>query len=306
MRDPFSQKGRRRGYFYGFNGQMKDDEVYGVEGTSYTAEYWQYDSRLGRRWNVDPVVKPWESPYACFKNNPIWHIDVNGDDAEVAPPDISKERAKDRAQRKYDNKLEAFTKKNIGASEADFIYMNIGKKWLDNYKKAINVQANKNTEWPYYERYIKKDNVEGIEKMELTASASLKGDGVQTVQVDVGATSGYLILDMQSFEYPDKWTVVDPETQQEFYSSSKAFAGNRTSGEFGFNLTSGTTLEIKVYPKGGTVNDPIMGTVSSTGSAWTGKLYVSNDKYIRKRMIGTTNYYTHWRKIEKKEQNDDE
>ncbi|MGQ2985549.1 MAG: hypothetical protein ACT6R1_18865 [Flavobacterium sp.] len=285
---------------------MKDDEVYGVEGTSYTAEYWQYDSRLGRRWNVDPVVKPWESPYACFKNNPIWHIDVNGDDAEVAPPDISKERAKDRAQRKYDNKLEAFTKKNIGASEADFIYMNIGKKWLDNYKKAINVQANKNTEWPYYERYIKKDNVEGIEKMELTASASLKGDGVQTVQVDVGATSGYLILDMQSFEYPDKWTVVDPETQQEFYSSSKAFAGNRTSGEFGFNLTSGTTLEIKVYPKGGTVNDPIMGTVSSTGSAWTGKLYVSNDKYIRKRMIGTTNYYTHWRKIEKKEQNDDE
>ncbi|MGQ3085725.1 MAG: hypothetical protein ACT6RA_01130, partial [Flavobacterium sp.] len=70
-------------YRYGFNGQMKDDEVYGVEGTSYTAEYWQYDSRLGRRWNVDPVVKYHESPYAAFANNPIWFADPNGADTTI-------------------------------------------------------------------------------------------------------------------------------------------------------------------------------------------------------------------------------
>ena len=55
-------------YSYGFNGQEKDDEIAG-EGNSYTAEFWQYDSRLGRRWNIDPVVKYHESPYACFANN---------------------------------------------------------------------------------------------------------------------------------------------------------------------------------------------------------------------------------------------
>jgi hypothetical protein len=66
-------------YRFGFNGQEKDNEVSG-EGNSYTAEFWQYDPRLGRRFNVDPVVKPWESPYAAFANNPIWLVDKNGAD----------------------------------------------------------------------------------------------------------------------------------------------------------------------------------------------------------------------------------
>ena len=69
------------GYRYGFNGQEKDDEIGIGEGNSYTAMFWQYDSRLGRRWNVDPVVKPWESSYVCFSSNPISYIDPDGDNA---------------------------------------------------------------------------------------------------------------------------------------------------------------------------------------------------------------------------------
>jgi hypothetical protein len=42
-----------------------------------------YDSRIGRRWELDPIVKPWESPYATFANNPIWHSDPKGLDAEA-------------------------------------------------------------------------------------------------------------------------------------------------------------------------------------------------------------------------------
>jgi len=68
-------------YRYGFNGMEKDDEITGSSGTHYTAEHWQYDSRLGRRWNVDPVYKLHESPYACFANNPIGFIDHNGADS---------------------------------------------------------------------------------------------------------------------------------------------------------------------------------------------------------------------------------
>jgi Lipase (class 3) len=44
-----------------------------------TAEFWQYDSRLGRRWNVDPVPDISISSYATFFNNPIWNIDKLGD-----------------------------------------------------------------------------------------------------------------------------------------------------------------------------------------------------------------------------------
>jgi hypothetical protein len=53
--------------------------VYNSEGTSYTAEFWQYDARIGRRWNIDPVVDPSESPYATNKNNPIKYNDPDGD-----------------------------------------------------------------------------------------------------------------------------------------------------------------------------------------------------------------------------------
>src|SRR5690554_4537462 len=66
-------------YRYGYNTQERVDEVSG-KGNHYTAEFWEYSPRLGRRWNIDPVVKPWESGYAVMGNNPIWNIDPNGDD----------------------------------------------------------------------------------------------------------------------------------------------------------------------------------------------------------------------------------
>lgn len=66
-----------RKYKFGFNGQEKDDEVAG-NGNSNTAEFWQYDSRLGRRWNVDPIYRHYQSNYSTFSNNPIVRIDPNG------------------------------------------------------------------------------------------------------------------------------------------------------------------------------------------------------------------------------------
>jgi len=69
-------------YRYGFNTQEKDDEVAG-DGNSYTAEFWQYDCRLSRRFNLDARPNPSLSNYACFNNNPIWFSDVNGDTVEV-------------------------------------------------------------------------------------------------------------------------------------------------------------------------------------------------------------------------------
>lgn len=67
------------GYRYAFGSMEKDDEISG-EGNSYTAEFWQYSPRTGRRWNIDPVVKHHESPYATYANNPIWFSDPDGAD----------------------------------------------------------------------------------------------------------------------------------------------------------------------------------------------------------------------------------
>jgi RHS repeat-associated protein len=68
-------------YRYGFNGQEKDDEIAGA-GSINTAEFWQYDTRLGRRWNQDPVSIAWNSSYACFNGNPIYYKDPRGLTAE--------------------------------------------------------------------------------------------------------------------------------------------------------------------------------------------------------------------------------
>ena len=67
------------GYRYGFNTQEKCDEISGV-GNHTTALFWEYDTRLGRRWNVDPILKPFLSSFVVLSNNPIIKIDPDGDD----------------------------------------------------------------------------------------------------------------------------------------------------------------------------------------------------------------------------------
>lgn len=67
-----------KNYRFGFNTQEKDDEVYGA-GNLNTAEFWEYDTRIGRRWNLDPVPDESESQYAVNKNNPIQYNDPDGD-----------------------------------------------------------------------------------------------------------------------------------------------------------------------------------------------------------------------------------
>jgi hypothetical protein len=67
---------------YGFQTQEKSDEIAGA-GNHYTAQFWEYDSRLGRRWNLDPKPNPSISNYATFANNPIWFSDVRGDTVEL-------------------------------------------------------------------------------------------------------------------------------------------------------------------------------------------------------------------------------
>jgi hypothetical protein len=69
-------------YRFGMNGQERVDEVSG-SGNHYTAMFWEYDSRLGRRWNQDPKPNPSISNYAAFANNPIWFSDPLGDTVKI-------------------------------------------------------------------------------------------------------------------------------------------------------------------------------------------------------------------------------
>ncbi len=57
------------------NGQEKDFDIHAG---ATTAEFWEYDARIGRRWNVDPVVVYRESSYLAFGNCPIYYKDIKG------------------------------------------------------------------------------------------------------------------------------------------------------------------------------------------------------------------------------------
>jgi len=67
-------------YRHGFNGMEKDDELKGL-GNSYDFGARMYDSRVARFLSRDPKEAEynWQSTYVFASNNPIKHIDFNGE-----------------------------------------------------------------------------------------------------------------------------------------------------------------------------------------------------------------------------------
>ena len=58
-----------------FNGQKRSKEI---SESAQTAEFWEYDGDIGRRWNLDPISTVDISDYSVFGNNPISNVDPNG------------------------------------------------------------------------------------------------------------------------------------------------------------------------------------------------------------------------------------
>jgi hypothetical protein len=79
-------------YRYSFNGQERDDEIAGA-GNIMTAEFWEYDTRLGRRWNLDPIIFADVSPYVTFLNSPIILMDPYGAEPTPDGKAVNKEKA---------------------------------------------------------------------------------------------------------------------------------------------------------------------------------------------------------------------
>ncbi len=71
--------GDNSGYRYGFNGQERDDNLNGGTtsgmGIMNYAQFGELDTRVGRRWNMDPKPNASASPYQVFDANPIWISD---------------------------------------------------------------------------------------------------------------------------------------------------------------------------------------------------------------------------------------
>ena len=119
------------GYRYGFNGQEKVDEICG-DGNHNTALFWEYDTRLGRRWNLDPKPNPWESQYSVLGDNPITIIDLLGDKWKTSSDD---NKAKD-----LNNKLE-IRKNHLNKSAEKLSAKANMKQEKGNFEKAETLRA---------------------------------------------------------------------------------------------------------------------------------------------------------------------
>ncbi|HRD52967.1 MAG TPA: RHS repeat-associated core domain-containing protein [Flavobacteriales bacterium] len=67
-------------YRYGFQGQEKDNEMHGANGTSHAFEYRMHDARVGRFLSIDPLASKfaYNSPYAFSENRVIDGVELEG------------------------------------------------------------------------------------------------------------------------------------------------------------------------------------------------------------------------------------
>ena len=167
------------GYRYGFGGQEKDNEIYGT-GNSYTAEFWQYDPRLGRRWNIDPMSfkYPWQSPYVAFNNNPIFYNDPLGLEGEDPQEGDDDDKIYDQGTYgeehvvygKSRNKSESKTIKELPKPiivEEPGFFRRIINKLADYIRKADDFLSRRKRSYsPYEDRnknpYETKDGIHGV------------------------------------------------------------------------------------------------------------------------------------------------
>ena len=218
-------------YRYGFNGQEKDNEVYGT-GNLNTAEYWEYDTRIGRRWNVDPSTNPSESPYACLNNNPILFIDPNGD--KPSGPDDPKTHT----VKKGDN-LETLSKK-YGVKVNDLVKLNHLKN-ANKIKEGqiLDVNPEVNFSNNPYGGYKNPDNSEG----RTVNMSSLIPIGVGFYLGTKKDDENLIISGGDALEKIKNWDAVKTFA----WDAEKQIFKNSKNGK----LTIGETYENTYHPPGG-------------------------------------------------------
>ena len=163
------------GYRYGFNGMEKDDEVKG-EGNSYTTEFRQYDSRIGRWLSIDPMAGhgtqiSW-SPYKAFYDNPIFFTDPAGD-CEVCDKD------------EYGN--------YVDQGEADYIDKNVNA--------AVNSSEGV-PDWDEFDRLERKNLFDyNLERLSKSEQASEGSSGFSLISANTHAEgSGKLDVGYQKID----------------------------------------------------------------------------------------------------------
>ncbi len=125
-------------YRYGVGGHEKDNEVSG-EGNHLDFGGFGLDSRLGRRWNVEPLIKkyPSLSSYVVFANSPIIFVDPDGRDviltSHICQSNCDKNNLNDVQTW---NDISGLTNQNTISAMKAFLSTPEGYNFVSQYAKA--------------------------------------------------------------------------------------------------------------------------------------------------------------------------
>lgn len=189
-------------YRFGFNGQEKDDEIYG-EGNLNTAEFWEYDTRIGRRWNIDPMFQqdPDWSPYRVFYNNPLFYNDPDGlwergsngqlvaqkgDNATTLSKYLS---TSTKSEVSYDRALDILKRNNITPNEKGILNLKVGDNISLNRLAEVVIKGNKQ---PASNLSLSSDNAPWMDKAFSQIGVSeVKGEAKNNPSIiDYHSTTG--------------------------------------------------------------------------------------------------------------------
>lgn len=159
-------------YRFGFNTQEKDDEVYG-EGNLNTALFWEYDTRIGRRWNIDPKPRVGISDYSVMDGNPILLNDILGDcpDCKNGKYKVEKGNTFSGLEKKWNMKSGSLSAMNKGLDPKK---LQIGQEINVTLSKSdlpAGVELNSNASMNGMDNFFKK-GTEGVNQIVNVTDAS--------------------------------------------------------------------------------------------------------------------------------------
>ncbi|MES2430943.1 MAG: hypothetical protein V4556_08400 [Bacteroidota bacterium] len=184
-------------YRYGFNGQEKSEEI---AGGLTTAMFWEYDSRIGRRWNVDPKPEISLSPYNCFGSNPIFYSDYLGDKIKGANT-TSANRAVSEIQGTFKGDKAKKLRELFKLSSDNLTMADISEKDFKNAVAGLSKDVQQ-LAYAYMNAINSKSSTQTVEMVNMNESLSAKGKSAtgftSVASLDVGTGGGRTVTESNS------------------------------------------------------------------------------------------------------------
>ena len=200
-------------YRFGFNTQERSDEIHQ---NHYTAKFWEYDSRIGRRWNQDPAnfKYPSISSYVTNNDNPLWFSDPFGDEWTS---EVGDDGEVNYIPEKGDSYETFKTQYDVTDDEATDIFKNNG---LENYLPQTKVVDKTILGFKYSKEEITTYNTfetDGEIIMTSDRLYKLNYDNVSdkakanhlSTMIEYGYACGYYTMELSDYftnPKPDTWT----------------------------------------------------------------------------------------------------